>query len=155
MIEDEALRAAGLAYDRTHSHEMAIRNEAVIDLSIDEKDIVNRLVASLRRRRFNYQNEKDLQSAIETVMVSDGFAFDREHDLGDAGCVDFFVSGFLGVEIKIKGSPSEVARQLLRYAGRDEVKGLLLVTGRAALASLPQVLLGKPIHLVELWRTFL
>jgi hypothetical protein len=39
----------------------------VIDLSIDEKEIVNRLVASLRRRRFNYQNEKDLQSAIETV----------------------------------------------------------------------------------------
>ncbi len=120
-----------------------------------EYGVVKKLVAALRRRRFNYQNEKDLQAGVETALTEDGFQFVREHALGDAGTVDFFVGGFLGVEIKIKGSPSEVARQLLRYAGRDEVKGLVLVTGRSALSSLPDRLMGKPLHLVELWRTFL
>lgn len=113
------------------------------------------VVASLRKRRFNYQNEKDLQAGIEAALSADKIDFVREHPLGDAGTVDFFVGGFLGVEVKIKGSPSEVARQLLRYAGRDDVKALVLVTGRAALSALPTRLMGKPLHLVELWRTFL
>lgn len=120
-----------------------------------EDMVLKGVIASLRKRRFNYQNEKDLQAGVEAVLKSDGFDFVREHQLGDAGVVDFFVSGFLGVELKIKGSPSEVARQLLRYAGRDEVKALVLVTGRAALSALPETMLGKPLMLVELWRTFL
>jgi hypothetical protein len=120
-----------------------------------ESGVAGRLAASLRRRRFNYQNEKELQAGIESVLKADGFDFVREHPLGDAGVVDFFVSGFLAVEVKIKGSPSEVARQLLRYAGRDEVKAVVLVTGRSALSALPGALMGKPLLLVELWRSFL
>lgn len=120
-----------------------------------ENDVVRKLVGSLRKHRYNYHNEKDLQAAIETVLKADKFSFEREFQLGDSGIVDFFVGGFLGVEIKIKGSPSEVARQLLRYAVRKEVKALVLVTGRSALSVLPTDLLGKPLHLVELWRTFL
>lgn len=120
-----------------------------------ENVVLEAVIASLRKRRFNYQNEKDLQAGIEAVLQADGFEFVREHALGDAGTIDFLVAGFLGVEVKIKGSPSEVARQLLRYAGCPEVKGLVLVTGRAALATLPSVLLGKPLALVELWRSFL
>jgi hypothetical protein len=120
-----------------------------------EDDTLKAVVASLRKRRFNYQNEKDLQAGIEAVLKADKIDFVREHPLGDAGIVDFFVGGFLGIEVKIKGSPSEVARQLLRYAGRDEVKVLVLVTGRSALSALPKTMLGKPLMLVELWRTFL
>lgn len=121
----------------------------------EEGKVLKGVIASLRTRRFNYQNEKDLQAGIEEALKADRIDFVREHPLGDAGIVDFFVGGFLGVEIKIKGSPSEVARQLLRYAGRDEVKALVLVTGRAALSALPGTMLGKPLMLVELWRTFL
>lgn len=124
-------------------------------LSIVDAEFAKRLVGSLRKRRFIYQNEKDLQAGVETILKEDGFDFVRECQLGDAGIIDFFVGGFLGIEIKIKGSPSEVARQLLRYAGRDEVKSLVLVTGRSLLSSLPSELLGKPLTLVELWRTFL
>ena len=120
-----------------------------------EGDVLGAVVGSLRRRRFNYQNEKELQAGIEAALKADGVGFEREFQLGDAGVVDFFVGGFLAVEVKIKGSPSEVARQLLRYAARDEVRALVLVTGRAALATLPGELMGKPLHLVELWRTFL
>jgi hypothetical protein len=120
-----------------------------------ENVVLEAVIASLRRRRFNYSNEKDLQAGIATALQADGFEFSREHKLGDAGTIDFLVYGFLGIEVKIKGSPSDVARQLLRYAGCQEVKGLVLVTGRAALSSLPAELMGKPLHLVELWRTFL
>jgi len=124
-------------------------------LAETEKGVVQRLLASLRRRRFNYQNEKRLQDGIEACLLKDRIDFVREHPLGEAGVVDFLVGGFLGVEVKIKGSPSEVARQLLRYAGQEEVKGLVLVTARSSLSALPPELLGKPLALVELWRTFL
>lgn len=124
-------------------------------LTMLESSIIKGLVTSLRKRRFIYQNEKDLQAGVETILKEDGFDFVRECQLGDAGIIDFFVGGFLGIEIKIKGSPSEVARQLLRYAGREEIRGLVLVTGRSLLSSLPSELLGKPLTLVELWRTFL
>jgi hypothetical protein len=117
--------------------------------------ITRSLLASLRRRRFNYQSEKGLQDGVEAALRADGFKFEREFRLGDAGVIDFFVGGFLGIEIKTKGSPSEVARQLLRYAARDEVRVLALVTGRAALSALPTELMGKPLMVVELWRSFL
>jgi hypothetical protein len=120
-----------------------------------ENVVLQAVIASLRRRRFNYQNEKDLQAGVESVLSADGFEFVRERALPDAGIIDFLVYGFLGIEIKIKGSPSEVARQLLRYARCEEVKGLVLVTGRSALSTLPSEMLGKPLHVVELWRTFL
>lgn len=123
--------------------------------TVDSDDLALRLVVALRRRRFNYRNEKDLQAGIEAALKADGFDFVREFQLGDAGVIDFLVAGCVGIEVKIKGSPSEVARQLLRYAARDAVRGLVLVTGRAALSALPNALMGKPLMLVELWRSFL
>lgn len=119
------------------------------------EDLVKKVVYSLTQRRFNFQNEKDLQDGIEQALKTDGFSFFREHSLGEAGIIDFWIGTSLGLEVKIKGSPSEVARQLLRYAGRDDVKAIMRVTGRAALSTLPTTLMGKPLTIVELWRTFL
>jgi hypothetical protein len=46
-----------------------------------------------------------------------------------------------------------VLRQLLRYAGAEQVTGLVLVTARLRLArGLPDMLRGKPLRTVATWR---
>lgn len=125
---------------------------ALVDQDLE---VASRLVAVLRKHRFNYRNEKELQDGIEEVLKAEGFDHVRECPLGDAGIVDFMVGGFLAVEVKIKGSPTEVARQVLRYVARDEVKAVMLVTSRSALSVLPRSLMGKEVFMVELWRMFL
>ena len=65
------------------------------------------------------------------------------------------MSKWTGVEIKIKGSPSSVGRQLIRYAESKAIDQLILVTGRSQLGRLPVELLGKPLLVINLWETFL
>ncbi len=122
---------------------------------IEQTPNVRTLVAALRRRRFLYNSERELQDGIEIVLRSEELEYERERELAPDDIIDFMVFGTVGLEVKIKGSPSEVARQLLRYAGHDAVRELVLVTGRAALAALPDTLMGKPLHRVELWRSML
>ena len=71
------------------------------------------------------------------------------------GTIDFLIDGKIGLEIKIKGSPSAVTRQLMRYFECAMLKELVLVTGRAKLWNLPREILGKRLTVVSLWETFL
>ena len=114
------------------------------------------VVSVLRRHRYNYSNEKDLQEGIEQALLKNMIPFEREKILVDKhGTIDFLIDGRIGLEIKIKGSPSSVARQLARYLDCSEVSELVLVTGRALLGRLPVVLRGKKLTVVNLWETFL
>lgn len=109
------------------------------------------LVAALRRCQFNFSHEVDLQDGIEEVLKSQGYGFERERRLGAAGVIDFLVAGGIGIEVKIKGSPVLVIRQLLRYAECMEVQELVLVTARSRLGDLPAELMGKKVTVVSLW----
>lgn len=113
------------------------------------------LVSLLKKHRFNYSNEKDLQEGIASLLIQNGIWFTRETPLGEAGIIDFMLLEGIGIEVKIKGSPVEVARQLLRYAGHREITQLILVTGRTRLGKLPPKLFGKPITVVSMWESFL
>jgi hypothetical protein len=109
----------------------------------------------LRAVKFSYSTEKELQAGIERVLKGAGVPCERERKLaGDLGVIDFLV-GRIGIEIKTKGSPSQVARQLIRYCKSDELDAIILVTGRVALGDLPQELGGKKIFVLSLWGTFL
>lgn len=116
---------------------------------------VSSLVGLLKSRRFNYSTERDLQDGIDAVLEASGYRYEREKSLGGAGVIDFLIEGGVGVEVKIKGSPVEVARQLLRYAKEDAVTEIVLVTGRARLGKLPETLHGKPVTVVTMWESFL
>lgn len=148
------------------------------------KDMLAEIVAELALYRFHWAKERDLQDGIEKALLGlagrrDGWrgidAIDpsegvlpgsfgpmevkREARLGrDAGTVDFVVKidGVrVGIEVKVKGSFAEVARQLFRYAESCEVDALLLVSTRSKHASeLPAVIQGVPVasHLVGLLR---
>lgn len=116
---------------------------------------VGQVLEALEAFRFTYDNEIELQSAIAMAFADRHVPYEREARLGPDLKIDFLIPGGIGVEIKIKGSPSDVARQLLAYANRPEITCLILVTARAALSRLPGSLLGKKLYVVPLWRTFL
>lgn len=119
------------------------------------KITVGHVLSALEDYKFTYDNEIELQDGISAAFRGRDIPHEREARLGDDLRIDFLIPGGIGVEIKIKGSPSEVARQLLAYANRPEVTCLVLVTARAALSRLPATLLGKKLYVVPLWRTFL
>jgi hypothetical protein len=99
--------------------------------------------------RYRCTGEAQLQSALEQVLAGAGVSFHREVTLGEAGRIDFLL-GHLGLEVKVEGSISAVTRQLLDYAEREEVHGLLLVTTRSHHDGLPAHLRGKPVRVAVL-----
>lgn len=113
------------------------------------------VAALLLAHRFDVTDENRLCDGIGRVLVAP--AWEREAQLEGAGRVDFFhVDRRIAVEVKVKGSPSAVADQLLRYAWHPAVAGVLLVTARAQLArGMPDSLGGKPFDTCELWRSAL
>ena len=118
--------------------------------------IVPAVVKALKAYRFNYQNEKELQEGVEGALAANKIPFEREKILGsNFGTIDFLVDGHIGIEIKTKGSPSAVARQLVRYFKCEKIHELILLTGRSRLGVLPAVILGKKLTVVTLWETFL
>lgn len=118
--------------------------------------VVPVVVKALKSHRFNYQNEKELQEGVEHVLMAHAIPFEREKILGGQyGTIDFLVDGRIGIEIKTKGSPSAVTRQLLRYFECERVGELILLTGKSRLGKLPGTILGKRLTVVSLWETFL
>lgn len=67
------------------------------------------------------------------------------------GRLDYFLpeSG-IAIEVKVQGAHAAIVGQLRRYAWCEEVKGVLLVTTRGALARVPSMLEGKPVRAMRL-----
>lgn len=89
----------------------------------------DRVVAALSEHRFRTTNEADLQAAIARLFDSLGIEYAREVHIG-RGAADRidFLCGHVGVEVKVQGSVSEIARQLQRYADSKMVEHLVLAT---------------------------
>jgi hypothetical protein len=107
------------------------------------------VAAALQRRRFRFDDEKELQASISCVLTMDGIAHEREVTLAPGDIIDFLADG-VGVEVKIKGSLGDVTRQLLRYAQSDRVRELVLVSTLMRLGNQPSTMNGKPLVFVSL-----
>jgi len=110
------------------------------------------LAKLLKGYRYNFGNEAMLQDGIERVFKENRIPFRREFRLGDAGIIDFMVER-IGLEVKVKGSPSAVGRQVLDYLCRPELDEIVVVTSRILAASYLRVpeLAGKKVTVVDLW----
>jgi len=112
-----------------------------------------KLVELLKTYRYSVGSEDGFQRGVEQVLSEHGIAFVREHSLGrEFGRIDFYLPDHqYGIELKVKGSPSQVLRQLHRYAQCPDISALILVTSRARLAVAPAKINGRPLFTAAVW----
>jgi hypothetical protein len=78
---------------------------------------------------------------------------EREVAIGTGSRLDLLL-GRIGIEVKVKGTPANVARQLQRYAGSDRVDALVLATTVHTHRAMPATLGGVPVHVAYLSKPF-
>jgi hypothetical protein len=115
-----------------------------------------RIATLLRGARFNFTTEEELQCGVQRLLADAGFVanrdYVREHKLDARSRVDFyFPPSRVGLEAKINGSASAIARQVHRYLHHPDVQGLILLSRRANVESLPDAINEKPLKIVTLW----
>jgi len=98
------------------------------------------------RFKFRHTSEADLQRAIAQVLTKEGVPFRAEVKLGPRERIDFLLEGGCGVEVKVKGSATQAARQLQRYARSADITELVLVTSRSQVGAQLDAYLGKPVR---------
>lgn len=103
--------------------------------------------------RFPLTDEKQTQAKIEEALSFSMVPFVREHELGDAGKIDFMVDGNIGIEVKIKGAKMAIYRQCERYCKRDEITHFMLFS--LVPMALPKEIEGKPATFVHMGTAFL
>lgn len=109
---------------------------------------IDELAGDISAHRYNCASEKELQDALQIVIAERDYDWAREVTLGPKDRIDFMTIG-IGIEVKIKGAPNAVLRQLQRYAQYQQVEALLLVTTRWQLVrELPRKLNGKILSFV-------
>ena len=99
-------------------------------------------------------NEAELQVYLHAHLSAlfPGATVLREYVLSKGCRPDFAIptdAGLLVVEVKVKGSASEVEVQLRRYALHERVCGVVLVTTRAC-HTMPTIIEGKPVSVAAL-----
>src|SRR5262245_28911438 len=112
------------------------------------------LAALIRGYRFIVGNESAFQDGFLRMLEENQIKHLREHDLGRSfGRIDFYLPDHgIGIELKVKGSRTEVLRQLHRYSLCPEVQALILVTGWTRLAPTAAKLNGKPLVTACIWQ---
>jgi hypothetical protein len=113
----------------------------------------DRIAETLRRHRYLYNDEKQLQDHIERIFHEAGIEAEREYRLTARDIPDFFTRGHIAVEVKVQGSQAAHLRQLKRYADHQDVSAVVLVTRRGG--DMPDTLSGKPFRCVSLWRNMM
>lgn len=92
------------------------------------------LASLLERKRYNVATEATFQADVEKLLTEHGATFKREYVLSPEDRVDFFVDDGVALELKVRGTPQSVNRQLQRYAQSPEVKAIVLLTSTSKLA---------------------
>ena len=107
------------------------------------------VVAALRRLRCRFADEDQLQAMLTAGLCALGFDVEREVPLARGERIDLVV-GRTGIEVKITGQTSSVARQLRRYATSERIDDLVLVTSCPRHAFVPRRIDETPVHVVVL-----
>jgi len=104
--------------------------------------------------RYRYASEEKLHAVMAGLMLEAGHAFEHEYRVDQHNRVDFWLDGLV-IEVKVDGSIGDAMRQVERYIGLPQVRGVLLA-GTPSWASTPLLkrpaFRGKPFHMVRLQR---
>lgn len=113
--------------------------------------LADQVAVALRRQSWSVLDEVHLHAGIAAVLDAAGIEHTREVTLPDgAGRIDFLTAGGVGIEVKVAGAPTDVLRQLARYAAAAPVGALLLATTRPAHCTLPLMVRGTSLNTVLL-----
>ncbi len=115
-------------------------------------EAIQQVEQAIKSKRIRFANEDELQRGV-AICLEPFAPVIREHRFDENSRIDFLLPELrIGVECKVAGSPTETLAQLLRYADREEVDGLILVTSRIQLSrSMPMLARGKPLICIPLW----
>lgn len=90
---------------------------------------VEQVASIIRGYRFNFVDEYQLQDGVAEALRRAGLNVRREVRLNPRDRIDLVVDR-IGIEIKVAGQTSNVARQCRRYLESTAVDELILVTNR-------------------------
>lgn len=123
-------------------------------MSAETAMLLRRIEALLPRFTYRYGNELALHGAMAEVLAGAAIEFERERVAGPRDRFDFFLPPGIVIEAKVKGSLPDALRQCDRYAERDDVLAVLLVTtrlwGRTPALKRDAELRGKPFRMITL-----
>lgn len=100
---------------------------------------IKQIVEIFESYTFSTHDEKYLQAEISQAFDLENISHKREVSI-KGGIIDFMI-GDIGLEIKIKGQPMSIFRQLERYAQDDSVNTLILANVKTM--TLPDTINGK------------
>ncbi len=108
----------------------------------------------LPRFTYRFGDEFALHKGMAQVMAEAGLEFEHERVAGPKDRFDFYLPPGIVIEAKVKGSLPPALAQCARYAARDDVLAVVLVTtrqwGRTRALKADADLHGKPFRIVTL-----
>ncbi len=116
---------------------------------ITDRQAVDELASSIEGAPARWACEEELQEHLGELLAARSFEREMVRG-GDRFDLARTVDGLV-VEVKVAGASGSVLRQLLRYASRDDVRGVVLATTKATHGRTPEVLAGKPVAVARLW----
>lgn len=102
----------------------------------------------LGKYKLNLYNEKTLQEQLYDLILKN-LGFVREYKLDSHSIIDFYhPEKKIGIEVKIKGNVPAVFRQCKRYAKKEEIEHIILITSIAM--NLPDKIENKPSYILRI-----
>lgn len=122
------------------------------DLSDHQVKILYSTLLTLRKARLSVSLESETQVQCQDALA-DIPDVQRHFKLNDKDIPDFFISGFIAVEVKIKGDAKAIKKQCDRYCADRRVKCLILITNRSM--GFPSSINGKDCYVINIGRAWL
>ena len=122
-------------------------------------NLIESIICEIAHSKLNLSDEKILQSEIYTILVNN-FSKDckvfAEKRLSNKDIIDFVLERNngekIGIEVKIKGSPKNIYRQLARYSEHN-LDSIILLTNKAM--GLPNKINNSELFYFNLGRSWL
>lgn len=76
----------------------------------------------------------------------------KEYRLDNKNIIDFYLDG-IGIEVKIKGTPKSIYKQLERYSEFEKIKLMILITGKSM--GLPKTINGKDVFYLNICKNWI
>ncbi len=118
---------------------------------METSNTIARITEALSGVFYSYQNEREIHEGIREALFACGLSPNHEVISSPRSRFDFLVSGIV-IEVKVGGTYEAALKQCRRYAGRPEVRGVILASTCewADIEDPPDELNEKPFELVAL-----